>query len=273
MENTIYTLRKIHPDTWSGIRLFVNSTEDIGPGIDDQGLPITGLTENYSQENSKGNKEIVKGTRELLEEAMGLEPGTLKKGSVQKPGEFWLKYSVKIGQGDERFDMSIPDDRLKIEFLKAQPQVAFGVKNIKAKSEYVLFTKEEEAKKSNEAKKGKREAYKLFDELTLQDKKEILETTGIKAAGLSSDLIDDKLSDFVEEYPAKFIALAKDPSRKDKTFVRECLDKGILSLEGGAVMYNELVLGYDVESAASKLFSDEEAKTRKAIEMQLKGNK
>lgn len=270
MDGKIYILRKIHPDTWAKVRLYQFANEDIGPAIDDQGLPITGLTEDSMEPNGKGQTEKVKGTRTELEEAMGLEPGTLKKGSSIKASPFWTMFSVRIGEGDEKFDSSIPEHRLKIEFLKAQPQVAFGVNAIKAKSEYVLFTREEEAVKANQVKKAKREAYALFEKLTLQDRVEIIEMLGIKASGLTADIIEDKLSDFIEENPPKFIIMVEDPSRKYKTFVRQALDKGILSLDGGAVMYNEIVLGYDIDSAAIKLFSEDQAKTREAIKLQLK---
>ena len=270
MEGKVYILRKIHPDTWAKVRLYQFANEDIGPAIDDQGLPITGLTEDSMEPNGKGQTEKIKGTRTELEEAMGLEPGTLKKGSFIKPSPFWTMFSVRVGDSDEKFDSSIPEHRLKIEFLKAQPQVAFGVTNIKAKSEYVLFTREEEAVKANQVKKSKREAYSLFEKLTLQDRVELLEMIGVKSAGLTADIVEDKLSDFVEEYPTKFVAMVEDPTRKYKTFVRQALDRGILSLDGGAVMYNEIILGFDIDSAAIKLFSEEQAKTREAIKIQLK---
>lgn len=270
MEGKVYILRKIHPDTWAKVRLYQFANEDIGPAIDDQGLPITGLTEDSMEPNGKGQTEKIKGTRTELEEAMGLEPGTLKKGSFIKPSPFWTMFSVRVGDSDEKFDSSIPEHRLKIEFLKAQPQVAFGVTNIKAKSEYVLFTREEEAVKANQVKKSKREAYSLFEKLTLQDRVELLEMIGVKSAGLTADIVEDKLSDFVEEYPTKFVAMVEDPTRKYKTFVRQALDRGILSLDGGTVMYNEIILGFDIDSAAIKLFSEEQAKTREAIKIQLK---
>ena len=269
MEGQTYILRKIHPDTWAKVRLYQFSNEHIGPAIDEQGLPITGLTEPSTMVNDKGQTEKVKGTRTELEEAMGLEPGTLKKGSLLKPSEFWINFSVMMGDSDEKFNTAIPDHRLKVEFLKAQPQVAFGVKNIKAKSEYVLFTREEEAVNANKEKKTKREAYMMFEKLTLQDRVDILEMTGVRTTGLTADVVEDKLSDFMEEFPNKFKAMVEDPTRKYKTFIRKALDKGILSLDGGAVMFNEIVLGFDIDSAATKLFSDEHAKTREAIKLQL----
>ena len=89
MSDKTYYLRRVNKDNWAGISLYQFANEDIGAGVDDYGLPITGLTEDYYEENSKGNKQLVKGTRTLLEEAMSLEPGTLKKGSTLKPNEFW----------------------------------------------------------------------------------------------------------------------------------------------------------------------------------------
>jgi len=269
-DNKTYILRKINPNSWSGIRLYHFSFEDIGPAIDDQGLPITGLTEDSFKINAKGNKESVKGTRVMLEEELGLDEGMLKKGSLFKPSVFWINFAVRMGEGDERFKTDDPMSRLKIEFLKAQPQVADGSKQIKAKSEYVLFTPEEEASSSNKSKKGKREAYQLFDKLTLDDMSEILEITGNRSGSMSRDVIEDKLSDYMEEYPTQFIAIIKDPTRKNKTFVRRCMDQGIITLDGGAVMYGETVLGHDIDSASAKLFSNEYGKTVEAIKIQLK---
>lgn len=270
MEHKVYTLRKIHPNTWSGIRLYNFANEDIGCAMDAQGLPITGLTEDEMVPNAKGNKELVKGTRTQLEEAMGLEAGTLKKGSTLKPNEFWVNYNIRVGADDVHFDTSIPERRLAVEFLKAQPQVAYGVANIKAKSEYVLFTKEEEAANSNKEKKVKRTAFSLFEKLTLDDMAEILEIIGVRASSLSRDVIEDRLSDYMEEYPTKFIAIVEDPNRKHKTFVRKALDKGVLTMQDGAVMFNEIVVGYDADSAAARLFSEDNAKTLEAIKENMK---
>lgn len=270
MDNKVYILRKIHPNAWSGIRLYPFSNEDIGPAIDAQGLPITGLTEDSQKKTDKGHLETIKGTRVILEDALGLDPGTLKKGSLMKPSEFWINYCVRIGEGDLKLDESIPDNKLKIEFLKAQPQVAFGVKGIGSNSEYVLFTREDEAANSNKGKRVKREAYKLFEELTLDEKAEVLEINGVRPDSLSRDVIEDKLSDFMEEYPAKFIAIVNDPTRKNKTFIRKCLDRGIIAYDGGAVTFNEIVLGYDIDSASQKVFSEESGKTLEALKIQLK---
>ena len=103
---------------------------------------------------------------------------------------FGLTYAIRIGEGEEKFNMSIPEHRLAVEFLKAQPQVAFGVKSIKAKSEYVLYTREEEDKQANVGKRSKREAYNIFDKLSLDDMSEILQLTGVKTTTMTREAIE-----------------------------------------------------------------------------------
>lgn len=265
----VYILRHINPNKWNNIKMYEFVNDDIGPAVNAQGLPVTGLTENFYETDEKGRKKEVKGTREIMEARLGLDSGALKRGSLIKPSEFWLNYVVRYSGSDLNLDTNIPEQELAVLFLKEQAHIAFGAANIKAKTEYVLFTREEEAKQSNTRKRARRNAYTLFEKLSLESRSEILSMTGVKTGSLTADVIEDKLSDYMEEYPTKFVAMVEDPGRKHKTFVRQCLDRGILHLEDGAVVYNETVLGYDIDTAAIKLFSDEGSKTREAIKIQM----
>ena len=262
---TIYTLRVINPDVWSKVRKYDFSSEYIGPALNNQGLPVTGLTEDAMIPNGKGQTEKVKGTRTQLEEEMGLPEGHLKQRS-----DFWILYNVMVGVEDEVFDITIPEDRLKVLFLKAQPEIADGIDNIKAKSRYILFTEEEAVKHTNDRGKLKRKANDIYAKLTGADKCEILEMLNIKAASLDADSVDAKLYDYLEEQPGKFILLAEDPTRGKQSFVRKCLERGIMSIENGSVMYGETVVGIDIESAAIALHSDEMKATMEAVKILLK---
>lgn len=266
IENKIYTLRKVNPNTWSNIRAYNFTNEHIGPSVSEVGLPVTGLTEDTQTSNSKNGNDLVLGTRSLLEKELGLEPGTLKPRS-----NYWDLYSVLIGAGDEKLDTRIPEHKLKVLFLAAQPQVAFGAKNVKAKSEYVLYTEVDEAVANNNARKTKRQAYELFGKLTLQDRKEILGMVGINANSLTEEIIENKLNDILEEYPQRFMLLANDPTRKQQAFIRDCLMKNIITIDGGTVMYNEVMLGVDVKDAAIKVFSEGETVLRESLKKQLNG--
>lgn len=266
-----FFLRSINPDKWAKVRRFNFTSEDLGPCIDKHGLPVTGLTEDTMITNEKQNKEVLKGTRGILEKELGLEEGQLKKGTLISPSLFWTSFTIKMETADLELSGDDPQDQLKILFLAAQDYVAFGINNRKAKSEYLLYTKDDAAKDANKTKKTKREAYRIFDELTLEEKSDILEMLGVNARTLTADMIEDRLSDMVEDAPTKFMAIAQDPKRKQKVYVRKCLDKGFLTMVDGAVMYGETVLGYDINSAADNLFSDTNAKTREALKIQIAG--
>lgn len=264
-----YILRKVRKNTWSGVDRFSDTKEGIAANIDNQGLPITGLTEDTVITNEKGHKEVVKGTRTLIEEALGVDPGYLKRGTTIKHSEFWVQYAVELRHTERKFDTSIPEDWLAVEFLKAQKQVAFGNSNIDAYSEYLLYSPEDAAVVANKSNKGKIEANKVFASLTIGDKKEVLEMFGIKAESLSVDEIESKLYDELQEFPAKFLLFVNDPTRKQQAFIRSCLDRGILHLDNGSIMYNATLISYDVPNAAIKLFSEEHATTLEAIKLQI----
>jgi hypothetical protein len=261
--SNIYTLRKINPNQWSNIPMYQGVCAHIGPCLDKVGLPITGLTEDSQFVNSKGQTEVLKGTRGQFEKLLGLEEDTLRQRS-----DFWTTFTVRIELDDLKLNADIPDHALKIAFLKAQKAlVADGAKNIHSKAEYVLYTEEAEAESGNKQNKTKRTAYALFDELTPTDMREVLEMTGVRTSSLSTAAVESRLSDFMEEYHSKFVSLVKDPNRKNQSFVRRCLDKGVLEIDNGDVMFNEIVLGVDIPHATIALFSDEHARTRESIKL------
>ena len=264
-----YILRKVRKNTWSGVDRFSDTKEGIAANIDNQGLPITGLTEDVMITNEKGHKETVKGTRTLIEEALGVDPGYLKRGTTIKHSDFWVQYAVELMHSEKRFDTSIPEDWLAVEFLKAQKQVAFGNANITAYSEYLLYSPEDAAVAANKSNKGKREANKVFETLTLNDRKEVLEMFGTRAESLSADEVESKLYDTMEEFPEKFLMFVNDPTRKQQAFVRSCLDRGVLQVNNGNIMYNDTLISYNVQNAALKLFSEEHATTLAAIKLQI----
>jgi len=269
LTQTKYILRKVRTNTWSGIDRFSDTKEGIACNIDNQGLPITGLTEDTKVQNDKGHIETVKGTRTQIEEALGVEPGYLKRGTTIKHSDFWVQYAVILDFAEKRFDTNNPEDWLAVEFLKAQKQVAFGSSNITAYSEYLLYSPEDAAITANKSNKGKREANKIFETLTLGDRKEVLEMFGMRAESLSADEVENKLYDSMEEFPAKFMLFVNDPTRKQQAFIRSCLDRKVLTLVNGDIMYNSTLISYDVQNAAIKLFSEEHATTLAAIKLQI----
>ena len=268
-EGKKFILKKISVNTWSGIDRFKDTKEGIACCIDNQGLPVTGLTEDTKGPNGKGQIEVKEGTRTIIEKELGMEPGTLKRGTSYTPNPFWVQYCVDIKSAETKFDTTNPEDFLAVEFLKAQRHVAFGNNNLKADSIYLLYSPEEAAVVANKSNKGRRDANKLFESLSLQDRKEVLDMFGVRTESLSVDEIENKLYDKMEEYPTKFTMFVNEPTRKQQAFIRTCLDRGILTKVNGDVMYNDTLLSYDVPNAALALFSEPFAATLKAIKLQI----
>ena len=73
----------------------------------------------------------------------------------------------------------------------------------------------------------------------------------------------------MEEFPEKFLMFVNDPTRKQQAFVRSCLDRGVLQVNNGNIMYNDTLISYNVQNAALKLFSEEHATTLAAIKLQI----
>ncbi len=261
----IYKVRRIRKN-WAGIGLFDLCGEHIGPGVDDvTGLPITGLTENTWEKGNNGSKKEVKGTREQLEIDLGMEKGTLAPGSIYKPNPFWLNFSVRIGEDDLELDESIADHRLKLLFLKAQPQFAVGIGNQKSKSEFVIFTETEEASASNTVKSKRRQAYVAFEKLSKQDKSDVLKATGTNPEGLTIDIIEDKLSDWMELNPEKFMAIVEDPDRAKKVLFRQWMDMAIITMEGDQFAYKDTMLGFTLDIACAEIHKPENSEMLTAI--------
>lgn len=267
-----FYLRHVSVDPWVGRRKFDHTFDDLGPALDSFGSPVTGLTEDSVKTLKSGSKEQVKGTRRLMEESLGLKEGFLKKGMPDVPNEYWVNYAPKLSGIDMKLSGDVPEHQLTILYLAAQPQIAVGVKNKQSLTEYILYTKEDAAQDANNKKKVRRDAYIAFDKLTLGEQGEILEMYGTRARSLDAGVIEDKLTDELEANPKRFLAIVNDPKRNQKSYIRKCLDAGALNMEDGNIMYGSTMLGYDINSAADMLFSDEHAKSREAIKIILEKN-
>jgi len=265
----IYKVRRLNKNSWAGIDLFDLCKDRKGPGVDDvTALPITGLTEDREGIDDKGRTVKIPGTRKLMEKKLGMEEGALAVGSLYKLNPFWLNFTVDFGAEDLELDDEIPDHELKLHFLRAQPWVACNFKDRRAKQEYVLFTDEDEAKASTEAKSHRRKAYSAFDKLTKEDQAEILMLSGTNPDSLSPQIIEDKLSDWMETNPERFLAVVKDPMRPAKLQFRLWMDMALVTLEDDIYMYGSTHLGRSIDTAVGFLAKEENKGILDAIRAQ-----
>jgi len=245
-------LKQIYADPLIKMKKYAEAYTTLGPGVDKNGRPVTGLTEDRV-DIVKGSPVNIKGTRVPMEGIMDLAEGTLKQTSA-----FWIAYNIKIGSERIELDLQSPDDLLRYMFAVAQTIVANGLHKIKDDSrvEFVLYSEEQEAKERVTERRSLSKAYVLADKLDLETKMNILNVYGIITDASSPNSIEDKIGEKIEEDPKKFLAMVDDADLIYKSMVTKCLDKGVLTMKDGAIKHGEINVGFDKDSAAKAIGKD-----------------
>lgn len=223
----------------------------IGPGLDKNGFPVTGLTEDYQPARVDGKvQKKIPGTRVILERELDLEEGTLKQNSV-----YWHGFTVPMDAEDLVLDLRDGHDLLKYLFCVAQSNVADGLKNIQQSSqiEFVIYSTIEEAQQRNRGRKNLKDAYNLADKLDVETKVNIMSVYGEVVDATAPSIVEDKIDEKIEQDPAKFLKIANDGNLIMKSLVSKALDKAVFIMRDGGVFHGEVSVGYDKASAAIAL--------------------
>jgi len=250
--NKTVSFKQIYADPLIKLKKYTGTFTNLGAGIDKNGYPVTGLTEDYTSTNAKGTITTHKGTRKELEKLLDLAEGTLKNTS-----KYWHSFFIKLsGESlDIKLDLTNAHDLLQYLFLRAQSFVANGLNEVKnnAKNEYVLFSEDEEAASRVTVRRILKKAYNVSESLDLETKMDILAVYGYIADAANVNTIEDKVDEFIEEDPKKFLEIVADDFLVYRSLLTKCLDKGILLMEKGAVMHGEVNVGYDKKNAAENI--------------------
>lgn len=248
--NKVVTIKQIYSDNLINLKKYSGTFTLLGPSIGPNGLPVTGLTENFVDANG----QEVEGTRRALEKELDMEEGSLKAGKA-----FWVAHRLRVGSDPVPLNLQEPLDMLNYLMACAQSNVAIGAKERDNMSgaEYVITSDEEEASEKVVGRKSLKEAYFLSESLDLETKINILAVKGIIADATQVNVIDDKIDNLAEADPDGFIKLVKDGNLVLRALVSKALDKAILTIDNqGHIVHGEIVVGYDKESAAEAFAKD-----------------
>lgn len=205
------------------LKSYTGARTRIGVQIDRYGNQATGLT---------------KDDETRLEDLMGFERGYLKKGSVAglvPQVNYWTTFTVDMLDTDTLIlDTSMPEDEIKHKVLLARSDVAKDLNDLKSKPNamLVLFNDDDEAEKANVRGKAKRLANTLFDELSPEDKRNLLLLYGESSETNSNAVVENKLEKYMEDDYGKFLEIAKDSDLKDKVFITKLQKAGIVRKSG-----------------------------------------
>ena len=242
--NIVINFKQIHVDRLIKLKKFSGSFTGVGPGLDRNGNPSTGLYEDFKDPNSKG-PALTTGTRKGMEALLELPEGTLKPTSP-----YWTKYYVRMDSDTIALDLTDDTDLLKYLFLRGQNIVANGLEEIQLNSnvEFVLYSEEQEAKTRVEERSALKRAYKLADQLDNETKAQILSVYGVNVDASKPNTIANAIDEKLEADPEKFLLLAEDDNLIYRSLFSKCLDKGIITAKDGSYFHNEVSLGFDRDS-------------------------
>lgn len=239
------SLKIIHTDPLIKLKKFAGAYTTISPGLDSNGNPATGLTEDFKTGNA-----MTKGTRKAMEELLQMPEGELKNTST-----YWDTFGIRIDSEKIDFDLSDDTDLLKWLFVKAQSIVANGYKELEsnAKAEFLLFSEEQEAAIKVKSRRTLKEAFRISDSLDEESRRTILDVYGVDTSASSISVIENKLDEKIEEDPDKFIEISKDNDLELRSLFAKLTSAGIITTKEGNYVHNEVPLGYDKETSIQAL--------------------
>lgn len=227
-------LRHRSKDHWSGVVKYKNCFSTIASYLTRSGLKYTGLTR---EDEAR------------FEKALSYPEGYLGKNS-----KFWDTFAIKLGNKDYILNTEVPYEEMVYIYLKNHKDVMNGLNDIKPSAKYVLINKESEAKEVNTFNRVKREAYREFDKLSLEDMRKVLRLYGFKSDTISAELVESKLTDEIEKDPNKFLnKWVNNKNRETETIIQTAISKNIIRKNKNVFYYGTDIIGNSMDDTIAYL--------------------
>lgn len=227
-------VRIIKSNPWTGLTKWSKCFDYLSPYYTRTGNYYTGLTPQQAIE---------------FEKKLGYPEGHLSVNS-----DFWTTFVIKLGKEDLVLNTEKALDELRYLFLKGHKRVADGLSNINPSKDYVLINKDVEAEEANKINKVKREAYRNFDKMSIEDMRKCLRLYGLRADDMSNELVEAKMSEQVEKDPARYLLKWVNNDEKELMFIiEEAVAKNIIRKNRTQYFYGTDMLGNGIDDVISYL--------------------
>ena len=227
-------VRIIKSNPWTGLTKWSKCFDYLSPYYTRTGNYYTGLTPQQAIE---------------FEKKLGYPDGHLSVNS-----DFWTTFVIKLGKEDLVLNTEKALDELRYLFLKGHKRVADGLSNINPSKDYVLINKDVEAEEANKINKVKREAYRNFVKMSIEDMRKCLRLYELRADDMSNELVEAKMSEQVEKDPARYLLKWVNNDEKELMFIiEEAVAKNIIRKNRTQYFYGTDMLGNGIDDVISYL--------------------
>lgn len=236
-------VKTLNTNMWAGTAYYKNCHTTLQSYFTRTGRLYTGLT-------SEDEKRLGEKLR------LDLSPSSV----------FWATFNIKLGAKDLILDLEDPYDEMRYIFLKNHRRVANGLNDRKATANFVIINEEAEAKEINLRNKIKRQAIKELDKMTASEMRKCLRILGSNAEEMSSEVVEQKLSAYVENDPSSFIEKWVNNSSKDMEFlIADAIAKNVLRKNKNVYRYGTDIIGHTLEDVVAYLSKPENQDLKFAI--------
>lgn len=250
----IVKVKPIKRETWSGFIRFRNAKDHIAAYYDTTGTLVTGL--------SKEDEERL---------------GKVLKRDLSPVSSFWHDYSIIMTDREKDFNLDNPEHELAYKLMLAHQRVANSEaeRYLFPHAEYIIVNEEAEAKVKNEKYNVKRKAMTSYNDLSLDQMRDILKLYPgfTRLDSVTADVVEAKLFELMENDPEKFLKFVQDKNLDMKIKLKDFVSAKILRKNKSAYYYGDDNIGHDEESTITYLKDPQNQGLMIALEKQLEESK
>ena len=170
-----------------------------------------------------------------LENIMGLEYGALN--STRKVDNFWKTVSVKLTKQDNYFDMSDPNDYIKVKILLANkdliaPSLQALQDEPKATYQFVIIAEGDEGRQLRDTTSTTMKCYKEYGKVEndLDTLRVIVETIDGRPTARTTKLefIQERAMKLIQANGKLFLKVITDPYLNTKVLIKKAVESGVI---------------------------------------------
>lgn len=154
-----------------------------------------------------------------------------------------------------RFDLNIPEQAFRLNFLRTQPCVANSESEITDTTSHVIWDEVTEAIEANKSFDHLFQAFGYIKEMSEAQKAQFCRLFAVNTYRISPDLVMRKLTDKASSDPKAFCLAYEDQNKTTKMFLLELIEHQIVRTEKQAYFFGEIILGAN-ESLAIDYLKD-----------------
>ncbi len=242
---TKVVLRPLNVNNWAGVVHYKNCYRDLAPYLLKNGKRYTGFESDNEDEQKELDKEKKKLEKELRTE-------------LHSESSFWDTFFIRTRDEDIVLNDNDPYDRLKIRFLERHMEVKHSLSEKKAGAAFVMIDEEKEARIRNLKADDTIRAYEELKMMTVSDVRDALRLYGVRSEDISEEIAREKLIDYIEQDPTKFLRIWVDnKGRKTQVVIEKAITKGIVRRTNLMYLYGTTNLGKSMNEVIAFIESED----------------